>query len=572
MKSPRVLRAGSTTKSPSAASAAPQKFRWTSFALFAGSALLAHVLLARSWYSRFLIGPSLPDHWVRNLTYTPGSLTHPAQAEQRGDPQCHKLRAARADARARRGTQSLNFCEDVLFLEGLDHEGDVTPLLLATCDPGRGEWNTVMGPLKEPQPRGGLWVWDPANPSAEPVLLSPSLNTTQDPFPDSFHPLGAAMYPSSSGDEPSTLLVVNHASTHSTIEVFSISIHGESGVPRAERIKLSHRGTISDALATHTPNSIAMLSQDSFLVTNDHLFALRPPPREQVVNLLQALRAPHWLALLGAAVLTNPILSQILPRIETFMGLKLGWVARVQMQPSERTSITVTSALAAQGIAFANGISVSPKGTTIAVASTTLPGVVLYSPHLDGDGKPDWSRPLEKRGTIHTPQTPDNLSFSSSDHLGARSLSHTTQGNSERVQDDPFDASRLVVAGHPHPLRLVGMARTVRSSRPKRAGSWVIDILPASSTLSKSVAHLRDDTTDDSMVRSTRYAPIDLTKSLVKPNAAEWVVRSLYLSTDGAEPGTPSSAGAEWLAGKEHGTLVISGLYGGVMVCTKVAT
>ena len=53
----------------------------------------------------------------------------------------------------------LKFCEDATFWDRVDDAGGLQDrILLMSCDPGRREWNTVMGPLHDPVPAGALWV------------------------------------------------------------------------------------------------------------------------------------------------------------------------------------------------------------------------------------------------------------------------------------------------------------------------------------------------------------------------------------------------------------------------------
>ena len=55
--------------------------------------------------------------------------------------------------------ESLSFCEDQTFWELHDATGNVVERpVIVSCDPGRKAWNTVMGPLRDPNPLGALWL------------------------------------------------------------------------------------------------------------------------------------------------------------------------------------------------------------------------------------------------------------------------------------------------------------------------------------------------------------------------------------------------------------------------------
>ncbi|KAJ3503227.1 hypothetical protein NMY22_g18322 [Coprinellus aureogranulatus] len=55
---------------------------------------------------------------------------------------------------------ALSYCEDIAFWDLHKDLSDTHPkrLLIAGCDPNRKSWNTVMGPLRDPNPHGSLWV------------------------------------------------------------------------------------------------------------------------------------------------------------------------------------------------------------------------------------------------------------------------------------------------------------------------------------------------------------------------------------------------------------------------------
>ena len=74
------------------------------------------------------------------------------------------------------------FCEDGLLWSEAN-------LFIASCDPGRGEWNTVMGYMINPDPKGALWAYDLSSSGSKPYPI-PLENVEGD-----FHPLGIAILP-----------------------------------------------------------------------------------------------------------------------------------------------------------------------------------------------------------------------------------------------------------------------------------------------------------------------------------------------------------------------------------------
>ncbi|KAJ1307873.1 hypothetical protein OPQ81_001953 [Rhizoctonia solani] len=72
------------------------------------------------------------------------------------------------------------FCEDGhIFAPGI---------AIFSCDPGRHEWNTVMGPMLNPDPRGNLWALHYNSTTNEKLY---PLELTNFPTDADFHPLGA---------------------------------------------------------------------------------------------------------------------------------------------------------------------------------------------------------------------------------------------------------------------------------------------------------------------------------------------------------------------------------------------
>jgi hypothetical protein len=301
-----------------------------------------------------------------------------------------------------------------------------------------------------------------------------------------------------------------------------------------EEWRAAHVRSLRSPVATHSPNGLAALGRNELLVSQDHMFVLRPPPLEQFVALLAPRLGP--LAEPLAWLLSSPA-RHILPRLETVLGLPLGWVSHVSFV--EEPTVEPQASVVASRIPFANGISLTPRGSMLAVASTMTPAVKLFRPAGTAAGKPDWSQPLQLAGEIHVPHGCDNIAFSAPEP--------------DQPADSLFDGARLLITGHPSGLRLIRFARNPRGAEP--AGSWIVDALPKSAG-----AQLAPDT-----------APLPAQDRALKANEAV-TVRTLYQSQRGQAPGTPSSAGSDWARedNASEGTLIMGGLYGGVSVCHGV--
>ncbi|KAF7327707.1 hypothetical protein MKEN_00350200 [Mycena kentingensis (nom. inval.)] len=283
------------------------------------------------------------------------------------------------------------FCEDATVWPG-------TGNVLVSCDAGRKEWNTVMGPLMNPEPHGSLWLVG-AKDAPQRVHIH------NYPPKHDFHPLGIAVSDVQPDNDASNLFVVNHARQRSYIEHFSISL--ASGVPIATHIQtLSSRAFIA-------PNALALTSPTSFYVSNDHLLTRRLP---------------------------SPF-APLLPMLETLLGLPFGWVSHVSIGNTQKQTHS------APFIPFANGVSISPSGTTLAVAATSLSVVYIYT-------RDPTTNVLSAPRTVRVPFHPDNLEYDAS--------------------------GTLVVAGHAHFPSLIKVKADTHSSAGVKAPSWVVAINPES--------------------------------------------------------------------------------------------
>lgn len=260
---------------------------------------------------------------------------------------------------------AFKYCEDAAFWDHLDGSGKLGDrLMLITCDPGRKSWNTVMGPLRDPKPHGGLWVYSPtAGKESKPK----SIVLKGYPEGHDFHPLGLDIFPSHNGNA-SNLFVINHARQRTFVEQFSIT---PANPTEATWIRtLTSKYFVS-------PNSVALTSPTSFYVTNDHFMTRRLP---------------------------MPF-GSVLPVMETVLGLPLTWVSHITVNENAQTESTVVEhTFAALGISFSNGIAISPNGKDVAVASSAMAYVYFYTRDPENNKlTPTYSVPL--------PFAPDNLMY-----------------------------------------------------------------------------------------------------------------------------------------------------------------
>ncbi|TFK28094.1 arylesterase [Coprinopsis marcescibilis] len=282
---------------------------------------------------------------------------------------------------------SLAYCEDTGFWEHRDSDGKTSSrLVLFSCDPNRKSWNTVMGPLRDPNPRGALWVYAPTQ-SGQPAS-KPQRITLQDyPEDHDFHPLGFEAWPSYGGNA-SNLYVINHARRRTVIEQFLIR--------PSEPTVATHVRTIS-SLFFVAPNGLALTSPDSFYVTNDHLFTRR------------------W-----------PIIGTFVPLIESILGLPLAFVSHITLNPPHSHKGAIAKhKFAASFLPFPNGVAISEDGKRVAVALSSLAQVRFF------ERNPQTNSLKQNLEVVRLPFTPDNVRFTPS-------------------IEGPRGSEDLIVGGHPH--------------------------------------------------------------------------------------------------------------------------
>ncbi|PWN29908.1 hypothetical protein BDZ90DRAFT_765 [Jaminaea rosea] len=523
--------------------------------------ILSRLIPFLSWATTAFWPVSLPDFWV------PDGST------------CSNLNASQVDDSVYDGKptggiastkQELSFCEDAEHLVG--------GWVLFSCDFNRGRWNTVMGPLEDPEPRGSLWIWDARNGSEEEEEGPRVLSLSGYPKERDFHPLGTA-YHEGSG----RLFVVNHARDASSIEVFDLVHDRVNGAWEAHYVL-----SLRHPLATHTPNAIVALGATSLLVTNDHLLARRPPRDIEQLQATYRALSPDWLpsSLIAplARLASNPLVANLAPRLETILGLGGGWVAQLRFTDDEASA--AEARLVATGIPFANGLAISPDGSTLAVASTTTPGVRMYAftAPPSGDG---WAEPLGRRrgvsyDVVSTPFAPDNVAFS-----------RTSRSPKGKESDKtPWGGAKLVVAGHANPIQLLSLARGPydldnEGKKQKKASSWVVAIDVVAAIEGGESEQEEDDQAPHPALRAgmarERLVAVHPPHSSSPTSSWEYRLRTLYQGSAGSAngPGVRSSTTGLLIDEEDNpaeseaegkATFVVPGLYArGVMVCHGVS-
>ncbi|KAI0107768.1 putative paraoxonase [Nemania sp. FL0031] len=268
-------------------------------------------------------------------------------------------------------------CEDALLVES---EG----LAILGCDPGRERWNTVMGVfLPEPVESGGLYIFDYKDAKVSDDEALKQLKFVDFKFQSDFHSLGMAYDESSS-----TLFVVSHRHDFPTIEMFKLDLSAYTA---------THLHSIQHPLI-RTPNSIVLINEHEFYLTNDHHFLIRDYP--------------------------------IINQLETNLGFPGGSIVHVDISPVLKDLTAPVQANVVARLPFANGIELL-NSTTAVVSSSSKSRVYFFSvSNTELSGPPKFTRVSD----FKVPFSPDNLSVSKD---GA-----------------------LLIAGHPHIPSLVQFART----------------------------------------------------------------------------------------------------------------
>ncbi len=177
------------------------------------------------------------------------------------------------------------------------------------------------------------------------------INLTAD-FPHQLNPHGIGWWAAPSGDL--SMLVVNHRLDGHFVEIFDYRQH-----------KLVHRQSVSGALM-HSPNDVIPVGRGAFYVTNDH----------------------------GSATALGRMAEEYLQLARSYVLYYDGDTFRK----------------VAEGLAYANGINISPDGRTVYVAATVGQKIYVYDRNVDtGD--------LNLRETIAAGTGVDNIEINQNGDL-----------------------------------------------------------------------------------------------------------------------------------------------------------
>ncbi|CDR46380.1 hypothetical protein NBRC10512_001575 [Rhodotorula toruloides] len=306
----------------------------------------------------------------------------------------------------------LAFCEDALLFRPSSRPptASAPDLALLSCDPSRREWNTVMGPLADPYAGGGgLWVVDPLEGKVRRVEME--WEEVREGTGE-FHPLGIEVERTEEGED--RLFVVNHRANRSTIEIFTLSRSPANSDPLA--FTATHLATLSHPSFTGAPNSLAAYSSNSFFLSHDHRFNRR----------------------------SSLVFARLANAVETIFALPLSGVDFVRFDlPRHGQEAKVEVERVISGVAFANGLALSPAKDTLVVASTTRRQLLFY--RID-PASPSAAPRLELIRTVSLPFLVDNLSV----------LSSSSQTSGVHSPED--ETFVVVAAGHPSYLALLSAA------------------------------------------------------------------------------------------------------------------
>ncbi|KAH8648450.1 putative paraoxonase [Xylariales sp. PMI_506] len=253
-------------------------------------------------------------------------------------------------------TDRLRSCEDALLIES-QHA------VILPCDPGRERWNSVMGIFQPgPVPSGDLFVYHYGRPEGSDIDALERIELVNYEPGDDFHSLGVAFH-----EPTSTLFVANNRHDGPHVDLFKLDLKASTA---------THIRSIQHPFI-HGPNSIVLVSESEFYVTNDHYFLM--------------------------------INGRLLSLLETYLSFPLGTVVHVDISDPETVSANVVAR-----VPFANGIEFV-NDTTLAVAATSRSAVYLYDVvHVNTTS----SIPsLTYKSKIQLPFSVDNLSVSKDGRL-----------------------------------------------------------------------------------------------------------------------------------------------------------
>ncbi|KAF8474661.1 hypothetical protein BDZ91DRAFT_779303 [Kalaharituber pfeilii] len=258
-------------------------------------------------------------------------------------------------------------CEDIRLFPG------DSPWAVLSCDKGRRGWSPAFGDFNLKAPEGELYLWnwrDTPEEEPRPLTFKGAIGENGTTTGD-FHPLGLSVI---HVEGPIyRILVTNQAHRVGLVEVLDFNV---------ETSTYEHIQTITNP-RINSPNAIAALNANHFIVTSDLYFARKWSP--------------------GVI-------------IEAALGLPLGEVLHVtltQDQDGERNSRVQSVAR----IAVPSGIEVDQDSKKIWVASLTS-GIYEFEydsqpkENSEADNDPLFPRKFQAKSFLRTPFWPDNIVLS----------------------------------------------------------------------------------------------------------------------------------------------------------------
>ncbi|KAM0790471.1 hypothetical protein ACM66B_003347 [Microbotryomycetes sp. NB124-2] len=413
-----------------------------------GAAMIGVVLAlvaALVWQSSFIVtwlhhNMLAPSEFPAIMAKFPSSS--PSSPASHGGHRIDYVRVKAADDSA---DFELRSCEDITEYGDSEH----SQIVLASCDPSRHEWNTVMGSFKNPQRQGSLWYLTPLahNPRAHRIKLvnwprhrrhSPTTVDYKnnkgaqwaDNLDKDFHPLGIRFT-----EDKSRLFVINHERLESTVEVFQLSTT-TPGLPMTARYLMTIKHSSLNA-----PNAIQPVSSNSFFISHDHKCNKRSTRLvDNVLNFYETIFARPW-SRIDFVTFDDPSSSD----------------ASVDDDDTEVLATNVRVKTVANDIAFANGIAYSPSSQLFAVSSSTHRTVHVYKVNPT-----DFA--LSDRIDISVPFLADNLSLAPKHFF-------------KNDDDDDEKETRTTFVATGHPAYVPMLLEALNVSTPDwfpQAGSWSV--------------------------------------------------------------------------------------------------
>jgi sugar lactone lactonase YvrE len=205
--------------------------------------------------------------------------------------------------------------------------------------------------------------------------------------------------------------------------------------------------------------------------------------------------------------------------IESVLAIPLAFVTHVTLNPPSAgakadENVIQSHSFTTPFIPFANGVAVSHSGAQVAIVSTTLNRVYLYT------RDPETNKLLERTHSVEVPFSADNIAYDDDDNL--------------------------VLAGHPNFPELAAVA-----AGKDLSPSWVVSI-----SAREAEKEADDDDDEDAQAAVSVRTKV--------PQCASHLVQTLFQSN-----GVGFTSSSTGLKDSISGVLYISGLYAdpGVIVC-----